>query len=153
MKRKTIIQLTAALAAVGFVMIGVDKNTSKVAFAAFEGVEGSSEFIDTAEYAEEQAAAPVVLETENVISLEEMEAPLEEKTTVPGTENIPEESTEQTETVQTTETVMPETVETSAETMPETFSEAESSSASAEETEPSSTESALESAETLLMQH
>ena len=147
MKRKTIIQLTAALAAVGLVMIGVDKNTSKVAFAAFEGVEGSSEFIDTAEYAEEQAAAPVVLETENVISSEEMEAPLEEKTTVPGTENLPEESTEQTETAQTTETVMPETVETSAETMPETFSEAESSSASEEETEPSSTESALESAE------
>ena len=152
MKRKTIIQLTAALAAVGLVMIGVDKNTSKVAFAAFEGVEGSSEFIDTAEYAEEQAAAPVVLETENVISSEEMEAPLEEKVTVSGTENIPEESTEQTETVQTTETVMsetvvPETVETSAETMPETFSEAESSSASVEETEPSSTESALESAE------
>lgn len=152
MKRKTIIQLTAALAAVGLVMIGVDKNTSKVAFAAFEGVEGSSEFIDTAEYAEEQAAAPVVLETENVISSEEMEAPLEEKVTVSGTENIPEESTEQTETVQTTETVMsetvvPETVETSAETMPETFSEAESSSASEEETEPSSTESALESAE------
>lgn len=81
MKRKTIIQLTAALAAVGLVMIGVDRNTSKVAFAAFEGVEGSSEFIDTAEYAEEQAAAPVVLETENVISSEEMEAPLEEKTT------------------------------------------------------------------------
>lgn len=79
MKRKTIIQLTAALAAVGLVMICVDKNTSKVAFAAFEGVEGSSEFIDTAEYAEEQAAAPVVLETENVISSEEMEAPLEEK--------------------------------------------------------------------------
>ena len=51
MKRKTIIQLTAALAAVGLVMIGVDRNTSKVAFAAFEGVEGSSEFIDTAEYA------------------------------------------------------------------------------------------------------
>ena len=50
MKRKTIIQLTAALAAVGLVMIGVDRNTSKVAFAAFEGVEGSSEFIDTAEY-------------------------------------------------------------------------------------------------------
>ena len=152
MKRKTIIQLTAALAAVGLVMIGVDKNTSKVAFAAFEGVEGSSEFIDTAEYAEEQTAAPVVLETENVISSEEMEAPLEEKVTVSGTENIPEESTEQTETVQTTETVMsetvvPETVETSAETMPETFSEAESSSASVEETEPSSTESALESAE------
>ena len=152
MKRKTIIQLTAALVAVGLVMIGVDKNTSKVAFAAFEGVEGSSEFIDTAEYAEEQAAAPVVLETENVISSEEMEAPLEEKVTVSGTENIPEESTEQTETVQTTETVMsetvvPETVETSAETMPETFSEAESSSASEEETEPSSTESALESAE------
>lgn len=110
MKRKTIIQLTAALAAVGLVMIGVDRNTSKVAFAAFEGVEGSSEFIDTAEYAEEQAAAPVVLETENVISSEEMEAPLEEKTTVPGTENIPEESTEQTETAQITETVMPETV-------------------------------------------
>ena len=152
MKRKTIIQLTAALVAVGLVMIGVDKNTSKVAFAAFEGVEGSSEFIDTAEYAEEQAAAPVVLETENVISSEEMEAPLEEKVTVSGTENIPEESTEQTETVQTTETVMsetvvPETVETSAETMPETFSEAESSSASEEETEPSSTESALESSE------
>lgn len=152
MKRKTIIQLTAALAAVGLVMIGVDKNTSKVAFAAFEGVEGSSEFIDTAEYAEEQTAAPVVLETENVISSEEMEAPLEEKVTVSGTENIPEESTEQTETVQTTETVMsetvvPETVETSAETMPETFSEAESSSASEEETEPSSTELALESAE------
>ena len=147
MKRKTIIQLTAALAAVGLVMICVDKNTSKVAFAAFEGVEGSSEFIDTAEYAEEQAAAPVVLETENDISSEEMEAPLEEKTTVPGTENIPEESTEQTETAQTTETVMPETVETSAETIPETFSEAESSSASVEETETSSTESALESAE------
>ena len=151
MKRKTIIQLTTALAAVGLVMIGVDRNTSKVAFAAFEGVEGSSEFIDTAEYAEEQAAAPVVLETENVISSEEMEAPLEEKATVPGTENLPEESTEQTETVQTTETVMqtvmPETVETSAETMSETFSEAESSSASVEETEPSSTESALESAE------
>lgn len=150
MKRKTIIQLTAALAAVGFVMIGVDRNTSKVAFAAFEGVEGSSEFIDTAEYAEEQAAAPVVLETENVISSEEMEAPLEEKTTVPGTENIPEESTEQTETAQTTETLMPETVETSAETIPETFSEAESSESSSareEETEPSSTESALESAE------
>lgn len=152
MKRKTIIQLTAALAAVGLVMIGVDKNTSKVAFAAFEGVEGSSEFIDTAEYAEEQAAAPVVLETENVISSEEMEAPLEEKTTVPGTENIPEESTEQTETAQTTKTVMPETVETSAETIPETFSEAESSSASVEETETSSTEtssteSALESSE------
>lgn len=147
MKRKTIIQLTAALAAVGLVMIGVDRNTSKVAFAAFEGVEGSSEFIDTAEYAEEQAAAPVVLETENVISSEEMEAPLEEKTTVPGTENIPEESTEQTETAQITETVMPETVETSAETIPETFSEAESSSAREEETEPSSTESALESAE------
>ena len=145
MKRKTIIQLTAALAAVGLVMICVDKNTSKVAFAAFEGVEGSSEFIDTAEYAEEQAAAQVVLETENVISSEEMEAPLEEKTTVPGTENIPEESTEQTETAQTTETVMPETVETSAETIPETFSEAESSSASVEETETSSTESALES--------
>lgn len=142
MKRKTIIQLTAALAAVGLVMIGVDRNTSKVAFAAFEGVEGSSEFIDTAEYAEEQAAAPVVLETENIISSEEMEAPLEEKTTVSGTENIPEESTEQTETVQTTETVMPETVETSAETMQETFSEAESSGASAEETE-----SALESSE------
>ena len=150
MKRKTIIQLTAALAAVGLVMIGVDRNTSKVAFAAFEGVEGSSEFIDTAEYAEEQAAAPVVLETENVISSEEMEAPLEEKTTVPGTENIPEESTEQTETAQTTETLMPETVETSAETIPETFSEAESSESSSareEETEPSSTESALESAE------
>lgn len=147
MKRKTIIQLTAALAAVGLVMIGVDRNTSKVAFAAFEGVEGSSEFIDTAEYTEEQAAAPVVLETENVISSEEMEAPLEEKTTVPCTENIPEESTEQTETAQTTETVMPETVETSAETIPETFSEAESSSAREEETEPSSTESALESAE------
>lgn len=147
MKRKTIIQLTAALAAVGLVMICVDKNTSKVAFAAFEGVEGSSEFIDTAEYAEEQAAAQVVLETENVISSEEMEAPLEEKTTVPGTENIPEESTEQTETAQTTETVMPETVETSAETIPETFSEAESSSASVEETETSSTESALESSE------
>ena len=147
MKRKTIIQLTAALAAVGLVMIGVDRNTSKVAFAAFEGVEGSSEFIDTAEYTEEQAAAPVVLETENVISSEEMEAPLEEKTTVPSTENILEESTEQTETVQTTETVMPETVETSAETMSETFSEAESSSASEEETEPSSTELALESAE------
>lgn len=152
MKRKTIIQLTAALAAVGLVMIGVDRNTSKVAFAAFEGVEGSSEFIDTAEYAEEQAAAPVVLETENVISSEEMEAPLEEKTTVPGTENIPEESTEQTETAQITETVMPETVmpetvETSAETIPETFSEAESSSVREEETEPSSTESALESAE------
>ena len=152
MKRKTIIQLTAALAAVGLVMIGVDRNTSKVAFAAFEGVEGSSEFIDTAEYAEEQAAAPVVLETENVISSEEMEAPLEEKTTVPGTENIPEESTEQTETAQITETVMPETVmpetvETSAETIPETFSEAESSSAREEETEPSSTKSALESAE------
>lgn len=142
MKRKTIIQLTAALAAVGLVMIGVDRNTSKVAFAAFEGVEGSSEFIDTAEYAEEQAAAPVVLETENVISSEEMEAPLEEKTTVPGTENIPEESTEQTETAQTTETVMPDTVETSAETIPETFSEAEPSSASVEETE-----SALESSE------
>lgn len=142
MKRKTIIQLTAALAAVGLVMIGVDKNTSKVAFAAFEGVEGSSEFIDTAEYTEEQAAAPVVLETENVISSEEMEAPLEEKTTVPGTENIPEESTEQTETAQTTETVMPDTVETSAETIPETFSEAEPSSASVEETE-----SALESSE------
>ena len=152
MKRKTIIQLTAALAVVGLVMIGVDRNTSKVAFAAFEGVEGSSEFIGTAEYAEEQAAAPVVLETENVISLEEMEAPLEEKTTVPGTENIPEESTEQTETAQTTKTVMPETVETSAETIPETFSEAESSSASVEETETSSTEtssteSALESSE------
>ena len=150
MKRKTIIQLTAALAAVGLVMIGVDKNTSKVAFAAFEGVEGSSEFIDTAEYAEEQAAAPVVLETENVISSEEMEAPLEEKVTVSGTENIPEESTEQTETAQTTETLMPETVETSAETIPETFSEAESSESSSareEETEPSSTESALESAE------
>lgn len=147
MKRKTIIQLTASLAAVGLVMICVDKNTSKVAFAAFEGVEGSSEFIDTAEYAEEQAAAQVVLETENVISSEEMEAPLEEKTTVPGTENIPEESTEQTETAQTTETVMPETVETSAETIPETFSEAESSSASVEETETSSTESALESSE------
>lgn len=145
MKRKTIIQLTAALAAVGLVMIGVDRNTSKVAFAAFEGVEGSSEFIDTAEYTEEQAAAPVVLETENVISSEEMEAPIEEKTTVPGTENIPEESTEQTETAQTTETVMPETVKTSAETIPETFSE--SSSASVEETEPSSTESALESSE------
>ena len=71
MKRKTIIQLTAALAAVGLVMIGVDRNTSKVAFAAFEGVEGSSEFIDTAEYTEEQAAAQVVLETENVISSEE----------------------------------------------------------------------------------
>ena len=96
MKRKTVIKVTAALAAVGLVMIGVDRNTSKVAFAAFEGVEGSSEFIDAAEYAEEQAAAPVVLETENVISSEEMEAPLEEKTTVPGTENIPEESTEQT---------------------------------------------------------
>ena len=108
MKRKTIIQLTAALAVVGLVMIGVDRNTSKVAFAAFEGVEGSSEFIGTAEYAEEQAAAPVVLETENVISSEEMEAPLEEKTTVPGTENIPEESTGQTETAQTTETVMPD---------------------------------------------
>lgn len=150
MKRKTIIQLTAALAAVGLVMIGVDRNTSKVAFAAFEGVEGSSEFIDTAEYAEEKAAAPVVLETENVISSEEMEAPLEEKTTVPGTENIPEESREQTETAQTTETLMPETVETSAETIPETFSEAESSESSSareEETEPSSTESALESAE------
>ena len=150
MKRKTIIQLTATLAAVGLVMIGVDRNTSKVAFAAFEGVEGSSEFIDTAEYAEEQAAAPVVLETENVISSEEMEAPLEERTTVLGTENIPEESTEQTETAQTTETVMPETVETSAETIPETFSEAESSESSSareEETEPSSTESALESAE------
>lgn len=152
MKRKTIIQLTAALAAVGLVMIGVDRNTSKVAFAAFEGVEGFSEFIDTAEYAEEQAAAPVVLETENVILSEEMEAPLEEKTTVPGTENIPEESTGQTETAQTTETVMPETVmpetvETSAETIPETFSEAESSSAREEETEPSSTESALESSE------
>ena len=147
MKRNTIIQLTAALAAVGLVMIGVDRNTSKVAFAAFEGVEGSSEFIDTAEYAEEQAAAPVVLETENVISSEEMVAPLEEKTTVPGTENIPEESTEQTETAQTTETLMPETVETSAETIPETFSEAESSSASVEETEPFSTESALESSE------
>ena len=150
MKRKTIIQLTAALAAVGLVMIGVDRNTSKVAFAAFEGVEGSSEFIDTAEYAEEQAAAPVVLETENVISSEEMEAPLEEKTTVPGTENIPEKGTEQTETAQATETVMPETVETSAETIPETFSEAESSESSSareEETEPSSTESALESAE------
>ena len=40
MKRKTVIQLTAALAAVGLAMIGVDKNTSKVAFAAFEGVEG-----------------------------------------------------------------------------------------------------------------
>ena len=133
MKRKTIIQLTATLAAVGLVMIGVDRNTSKVAFAAFEGVEGSSEFIDTAEYAEEQAAAPVVLETENVISSEEMEAPLEERTTVLGTENIPEESTEQTETAQITETVMPETVETSAERE--------------EETEPSSTESALESAE------
>lgn len=142
MKRKTIIKVTAALAAVGLVMIGVDRNTSKVAFAAFEGVEGSSEFIDTAEYAEEQAAAPVVLETENVISSEEMEAPLEEKTTVPGTENIPEESTEQTETAQTTETVMPDTVETSAETIPETFSEAEPSSASVEETE-----SALESSE------
>lgn len=76
-----------------------------------------------------------------------MEAPLEEKTTVPGTENIPEESTEQTETAQTTETVMSETVETSAETIPETFSEAESSSASVEETETSSTESALESSE------
>ena len=79
-----------------------------------------------------------------------MEAPLEEKTTVPGTENIPEESTEQTETAQTTETLMPETVETSAETIPETFSEAESSESSSareEETEPSSTESALESAE------
>ena len=50
MKRNTIIQLTAALAAVGLVMIGVDRNTSKVALAAFEGVEGSSEFIDTAEY-------------------------------------------------------------------------------------------------------
>lgn len=150
MKRKTIIQLTATLAAVGLVMIGVDRNTSKVAFAAFEGVEGSSEFIDTAEYAEEQAAAPVVLETENVISSEEMEAPLEEKTTVPGTENIQEESTGQTETAQTTETVMPETVETSAETIPETFSEAESSESSSareEETEPSSTESALESSE------
>ena len=152
MKRNTIIQLTVALAAVGLVMIGVDRNTSKVAFAAFESVEGSSEFIDTAEYAEEQAAAPVVLETENVISSEEMEAPLEEKTTVPGTENIPEESTEQTETAQTTKTVMPETVETSAETIPETFSEAESSSASVEETETSSTEtssteSALESSE------
>ena len=150
MKRKTIIQLTATLAAVGLVMIGVDRNTSKVAFAAFEGVEGSSEFIDTAEYAEEQAAAPVVLETENVISSEEMEAPLEERTTVLGTENIPEESTEQTETAQTTETLMPETVETSAETIPETFSEAESSESSSareEETEPSSTESALESAE------
>lgn len=150
MKRNTIIQLTVALAAVGLVMIGVDRNTSKVAFAAFEGVEGSSEFIDTAEYAEEQAAAPVVLETENVISSEEMEAPLEEKTTVPGTENIPEESTEQTETAQTTETLMPETVKTSAETIPETFSEAESSESSSareEETDPSSTESALESAE------
>lgn len=150
MKRKTIIQLTATLAAVGLVMIGVDRNTSKVAFAAFEGVEGSSEFIDTAEYAEEQAAVPVVLETENVISSEEMEAPLEERTTVLGTENIPEESTEQTETAQTTETLMPETVETSAETIPETFSEAESSESSSareEETEPSSTESALESAE------
>jgi len=76
-----------------------------------------------------------------------MEAPLEEKTTVPCTENIPEESTEQTETAQTTETVMSETVETSAETIPETFSEAESSSASVEETETSSTESALESSE------
>ena len=142
--------MTATLAAVGLVMIGVDRNTSKVAFAAFEGVEGSSEFIDTAEYAEEQAAAPVVLETENVISSEEMEAPLEERTTVLGTENIPEESTEQTETAQTTETLMPETVETSAETIPETFSEAESSESSSareEETEPSSTESALESAE------
>ena len=42
-EEKTIIQLTAALAAVGLVMIGVDRNTSKVAFAAFEGVEGSSE--------------------------------------------------------------------------------------------------------------
>ena len=83
----------------------------------------------------------MILETENVISSEEMEAPLEEKTTVPGTENIPEESTEQTETAQITETVMPETVETSAETIPETFSEAESSSAREEETEPSSTES------------
>ena len=41
MKRKTIIQLTAALAAVGLVMIGVDRNTSKVSFASFEGVEGS----------------------------------------------------------------------------------------------------------------
>lgn len=42
---------------------------------------------------------------------------------------------------------MPETVETSAETIPETFSEAELSSASVEEIEPSSTESALESFE------
>ena len=61
MKRKTIIQLTAALAAVGLVMIGVDRNTSKVAFAAFEGVEGSSEFIDTAEYAEALDDAPFFL--------------------------------------------------------------------------------------------
>ena len=42
MKRKTVIQLTAALAAVGLAMIGVDKNTSKVAFEAFDGVQAAS---------------------------------------------------------------------------------------------------------------